>query len=44
MILYGREQEIRYKKFLATYPPVGGVIRVVIVGPNLKSPFWGSGK
>ena len=31
MILYGREQEIRYKTFLATYPPVGGVIRVVIV-------------
>ena len=31
MILYGKEQDVRYKTFLATYPPVGGVIRVVIV-------------
>ena len=31
LILYGREQDVRYKTFLATYAPAGGVIRVVIV-------------
>lgn len=29
--LYGQDVEKTYKTFLATYPPVGGVIRVVIV-------------
>jgi hypothetical protein len=31
MSLYGREQDVTYKTFLATYPPAGGVIRVVMV-------------
>lgn len=31
MTLYGREQNVTYKTFLATYRPAGGVIRVVIV-------------
>lgn len=31
MTLYGREQNVTYKTFLATYPPAGGTIRVVIV-------------
>lgn len=29
--LYGREHSVRYKTFLATYPPAGGLIRVVLV-------------
>ena len=29
--LYGKEVTKKYKTFLATYPPVGGVIRVVLV-------------
>ena len=29
--LYGREETKRYKTFLATYPPAGGLIRVVLV-------------
>jgi hypothetical protein len=29
--LYGKSSVKRYKTFLATYPPVGGVIRVVLV-------------
>jgi hypothetical protein len=39
MVLYGREQDITFKTFLATYAPVGGVIRVVIVkrSPQLFS-------
>ncbi len=31
MTLYGVEQTVTFKDFLATYRPVGGVIRVVIV-------------
>ena len=31
LVLYGVEQSVTYKTFLATYTPVGGVIRVVIV-------------
>lgn len=31
MVLYGKEVTKRYKTFLATYRPVGGVIRVVLV-------------
>lgn len=31
LMLYGREQDVIYKTFLATYPPAGGVIRVVLV-------------
>lgn len=31
MTLYGAEQTVAFKTFLATYPPAGGVIRVVIV-------------
>jgi hypothetical protein len=31
MTLYGKLQSVTYKTFLATYPPAGGVIRVVIV-------------
>jgi hypothetical protein len=31
MTLYGVEQMVTFKTFLATYPPAGGVIRVVIV-------------
>lgn len=31
MVLYGLEQTVAYKTFLASYPPVGGVIRIVIV-------------
>jgi DDE superfamily endonuclease len=30
-LLYGVEQTKRYKTFLATYPPAGGLIRVVLV-------------
>jgi hypothetical protein len=30
-LLYGKQTTIRYKTFLATYKPAGGVIRVVIV-------------
>ena len=29
--LYGRYQDVTYKTFLATWPPAGGVIRVVLV-------------
>lgn len=29
--LYGRPEEVTYKTFLATWPPAGGVIRVVLV-------------
>jgi hypothetical protein len=29
--LYGVDQVVRYKTFLATYPPAGGLIRVVLV-------------
>jgi hypothetical protein len=29
--VYGKQSVKRYKTFLATYPPVGGVIRVVLV-------------
>lgn len=31
LTLYGVEQMVTYKTFLATYPPAGGLIRVVIV-------------
>lgn len=31
MVLYGKEMTKRYKTFLATYPPAGGLIRVVLV-------------
>lgn len=31
LVLYGKEQDVSFKTFLATYAPVGGVIRVVIV-------------
>jgi len=31
MVLYGVAQQVTFKTFLATYPPAGGVIRVVIV-------------
>jgi hypothetical protein len=31
MVLYGVAQEVTFKTFLATYPPAGGMIRVVIV-------------
>ncbi|MBL8818591.1 MAG: transposase [Planctomyces sp.] len=31
LVLYGKEQTVHYKTFLATYSPVGGTIRVVIV-------------
>lgn len=31
MVLYGKEQDVRFKTFLATYRPAGGLIRVVIV-------------
>ena len=31
MTLYGVEQTVTFKTFLATYPPAGGVIRVVLV-------------
>jgi hypothetical protein len=31
MVLYGKEQNVTFKTFLATYAPAGGVIRVVIV-------------
>ncbi len=31
MTLYGKEQTVTFKTFLATYAPVGGVIRVVVV-------------
>jgi hypothetical protein len=31
MVLYGLERTVTYKTFLATYPPAGGVIRVVVV-------------
>jgi hypothetical protein len=31
MVLYGKEAAKRYKTFLATYPPAGGLIRVVLV-------------
>jgi len=31
MKLYGKEQTVTFKTFLATYAPVGGVIRVVVV-------------
>jgi hypothetical protein len=31
MVLYGEEVTKRYKTFLATYPPAGGLIRVVLV-------------
>jgi hypothetical protein len=39
MVLYGREQDVTFKTFLATCAPVGGVIRVVIVkrSPDLFS-------
>jgi hypothetical protein len=30
-VLYGAEETKRYKTFLATYPPAGGLIRVVLV-------------
>jgi hypothetical protein len=30
-VLYGVEKVMRYKTFLATYPPAGGLIRVVLV-------------
>jgi len=30
-LLYGEEKTKRYKTFLATYPPAGGLIRVVLV-------------
>jgi len=32
MVLYGKEQTVIFKTFLATYAPADGVIRVVIVG------------
>jgi hypothetical protein len=32
--LYGEERDVRYKTFLATYRPAGGVLRVVIVREN----------
>ncbi len=31
LVLYGVAQQVTFKTFLATYPPAGGVIRVVIV-------------
>jgi hypothetical protein len=31
MVLYGVAQRVTFKTFLATYPPAGGLIRVVIV-------------
>jgi len=31
LVLYGKEQNVRFKTFLATYRPAEGVIRVVIV-------------
>lgn len=31
LVLYGKEQDVRFKTFLATYAPVAGTIRVVIV-------------
>jgi len=31
MVLYGVAQQVTFKTFLATYPPAGGMIRVVIV-------------
>lgn len=31
LVLYSIEQAVTYKTFLATYPPAGGLIRVVIV-------------
>ena len=39
LVLYGKEQNVSFKTFLATYAPVGGVIRVVIVkrSPELFS-------
>ena len=39
LVLYGKEQNVTFKTFLATYAPVGGVIRVVIVkrSPELFS-------
>jgi hypothetical protein len=30
-VLYGKEQRVRHKTFLATYKPAGGLIRVVLV-------------
>lgn len=35
-VLYGREQTKRYKTFLATYRPAGGVIRVVLVDEGAR--------
>jgi DDE superfamily endonuclease len=37
MVLYRVEQTVTFKTFLATYPPAGGAIRVVIVK---RSPQW----
>ena len=31
LAIYGRVEEVTYKTFLATWPPAGGVIRVVLV-------------
>lgn len=36
MTLYGVAQQVTWKTFLATYPPAGGVIRVVIVKRSLQ--------
>jgi hypothetical protein len=38
--LYGKEQRKQYKTFLATYRPVGGVIRVVLVRELKRPKGW----